>query len=411
MQIVEHRRNRLRLPLLIVIALVVIIGGWFSFGYWQSAKNNQSVSNQQPTPAKDVKPAPSISQINSNMLFMGNSFWGRYINDWSMASSLKTAYPFSRLSEFNRSQYDAWITGLECPTVPGVNISSAEMDTTLSFNCSPDYLPEAAKWFTVVTLANNHTDNQGVAGFTETQKQLDKNGIQYFGHYDPYQLSDICDVIAMPVTVTKSDNSTIKGKLPVAMCGYHGVFKIPPADSLALMQQYAKYMPVIAMPHMGVEYQPAPDQLKTSVYESMIDNGADMVLGDHPHWIQNTEVYKGHLIVYSMGNFMFDQQDTAEVTRSAAINVVMNITSKDDQQLDKWLTIGETCGKYHDDCLAQIEQASLKKLPATYKLGVVGTNDANKITKPATSIQTADILKRLNWSNSMTKLDAPYSSL
>jgi len=328
MQVVEHRRDRRRLPFLFGAALIVIIGTWFGLEYWQNAKNNQSVSDQQSTPAKDVKPAPTTSQINSNMLFMGNSFWGRYINDWSMASSLKTAYPFSRLSEFNRSQYDAWITGLECPIVPGVNISSAEMNSTLSFNCSPDYLQEAAKWFTAVTLANNHTDNQGVDGFAETQNQLDKNSIQYFGHYDPYQLSDICDVIAMPVTVTKSDNTTAKGKLPVAMCGYHGVFKIPPAASLALMEQYAKYMPVIAMPHMGVEYQTAPDQLKTSVYESMIDNGADMVLGDHPHWVQNTEVYKGHLIVYSMGNFMFDQQDTAEVTRSAAINVVMNITSK-----------------------------------------------------------------------------------
>jgi poly-gamma-glutamate synthesis protein (capsule biosynthesis protein) len=411
MQIVEHRRNRRRLPFLIAVALIAIAGTWFALEYWHGDNSNQSTNTNQTSSTKDAKPVATTSQVNSNMLFMGNSFWGRYINDWSMASSLKTAYPFSRLNEFDRSKYDAWITGLECPVVPGVNISSAEMDSTLNFNCSPDYLSEAAKWFTVVTLANNHTDNQGVDGFTETQNQLDKNGIQYFGHYDPYQLSDICDVIAMPVTVTKSDNSTVKGKLPVAMCGYHGVFKIPPAESLALMQQYAKYMPVIAMPHMGTEYQPAPDQLKTAVYESMIDNGADMVLGDHPHWVQTTEAYKGHLIVYSMGNFMFDQQDTAEVTRSAAINVVMNITSKDDQQLDKWLTIGESCGKYHDDCLSQIEQASLTKLPATYKLGVVGTNDANKITKPATSEQTADILKRLNWANSMTKLDAPYSSL
>ncbi len=409
MQIVEHRRHRRRLVILIVATLVVIIGLALAYIYWHNTKNQPAVSQSAST--TNVKPVPSTSQVSSNMLFMGNTFWGRYINDWSMASSLKTAYPFSRLNEFNRSQYDAWITGLECPTVAGVDIPSAEMDATLSFNCSPDYLPEAAKWFTVVTLANNHTDNQGVAGFTETQNQLDKNNIQYFGHYDPYQLSDICDVIAMPVTVTKSDNSTVKGKLPVAMCGYHGVFKIPPAESLALMQQYAKYMPVIAMPHMGVEYQPAPDQLKTSVYRSMIDNGADVVLGDHPHWIQNTEVYKGHLIVYSMGNFMFDQQDTAEVTRSAAINVVMNITAKDDKQLDKWLAIGETCGKYHDDCLAQVEQAALDKLPATYKFGVVGTNDSGKITKPATAAQTTDILKRLNWSSSMTKLDAPYSSL
>ncbi|TAL14292.1 hypothetical protein EPN95_03535, partial [Patescibacteria group bacterium] len=175
------------------------------------------------TPVKVAQPV----SIYSNMLFMGNTFWGRYMNDWSMASPLKTAYPFSRLNEFHRDQYNAWITGLECPTKAGVTMTSAEMDALLQFNCSPDYLPEAAKWFTAFTLANNHTDNQGVDGFNETKANLEKNGIQYFGHYDPRELNDLCDVISMPVTVTNDDNSTSKGKLPIAMCGYHGVFRIP----------------------------------------------------------------------------------------------------------------------------------------------------------------------------------------
>lgn len=405
-----HKRHIIRWLVVLVIVLVLVAAGWFVWNFPHGTNFSWSKVVKDTTSVK-APPVATVAKITSNDLFTGNSFWGRYINDWSMASPLKTAYPFSRLNEFQRQNYDAWVTGLECPTVPGVNISSAEMDATLTFNCSPDYLPEFAKWFNIVTLANNHTDNQGVAGFTTTQNELSKNGIQYFGHYDPYQLSDICEVIALPVTVTKSDKSVSKGQLPVAMCGYHGVFKIPPAASLALMQQYAKYMPVFALPHMGVEYQPAPDQLKQATYEAMIDNGADVVLGDHPHWVQNTEAYKGHLIVYSMGNFMFDQQDTTEVTRSAAINVQLSVNAADDGQLDQWLAIGSKCGGYHDDCLAQIEKANLTKLPVTYKFGVIGTNDSNKITKPATAEQTSAILQRLNWSNTMSKLDAPYSSL
>ncbi len=409
-QVTRHHRLRW---LIVVLVIIIVLGvAWFVWRYphgtnfnWRSVVTTTTSNDAAP------KPLAAITTISSNTLFTGNSFWGRYINDWSMASPLKTAYPFSRLSEFHRENYDAWITGLECPTVPGVNISSAEMDATLNFNCSPDYLPEFAKWFNVVTLANNHTDNQGVAGFATTQAELAKNNIQYFGHYDPYQTSDLCEVIALPVKVARSDNSISKGQLPVAMCGYHGVFKIPPQSSLALMEQYAKYMPVFALPHMGSEYQPAPDQLKTATYESMIDHGADVVLGDHPHWIQTTEAYKGRLIVYSMGNFMFDQQDTPEVVRSAAINVQLSISAKDDTQLDKWLAIGATCSSYHDSCLAQIEKANLQKLPVSFKFGVVGTNDANKITKPATAAQTAAILQRLNWASTMSKLDAPQSSL
>jgi poly-gamma-glutamate synthesis protein (capsule biosynthesis protein) len=328
-----------------------------------------------------------------------------------MASKLKYAYPFSRLNEFHRDQYNAWISGLECPLKTGVNMTSAEEDSTLTFNCSPDYLPEAKKWFTAFSLANNHTDNQGIDGFTETKANLEKNDIQYFGHYDPRALDDICDVISLPVTVEKDNKTKIEGSLPVAMCGYHGVFRIPTEESVAIMKEYSKYMPVVAMPHMGQEYKTQPDQLKIDFYKSLIDNGADMVLGDHPHWIQPTESYKGHLIVYSMGNFIFDQQDQPDVVRSAGIRVVMQTKDTNSELLDKWLALGATCEDYQDDCLAQAKQQKLQKLNITYKFGVVGTNDGDKITKPATAQQQADIIKRLNWQNTVQNLQSPYSSL
>ncbi len=363
----------------------------------------------------DTKPAvlAQPQTFSSNMLFMGDVFWGRYINDWSQASPLKTAYPFSRLSEFHRSQYDAWIADLECPSVAGVNMTSAQQEATLTFNCSPDYLPEAAKWFTIFGDANNHSDNQGgLTGLLETREHLKQNKIQYFGHFDPEELKDVCEVTAMPVTIAMDDKTTKKGSFPVAMCGYHGVFKIPSAASLAVMQAYAKVMPVIAFPHSGQEYKTGPDQIKTDLYRGMIDNGADMVIGDHAHWIQSTESYKGHLIVYSMGNFIFDQQDTKEVTRSAAINVTMQLPKgADSSQLDAWLRLGATCESFQDDCLAQITAQGLKKLPLTYGFGVVGSNDADKIVKPATADQQASILQRLNWQKTMTQLQAPYASL
>jgi len=372
------------------------------------------ILRHQPTvdeaPAVIVPPAAKPLSITSNTLFTGNTFWGRYINDWSMKSPLKTEYPFSRLSEFNRQDYDAWISGLECPTVAGFTQTSAEEDTTLSFNCSPDYLPQAAKWFTAFSLANNHTDNRGAEGFAETKQHLDEQGIQYFGHYDPDELNDVCDVISLPVKVKYDDASIKAGAIPVALCGYHGVFKIPSEASLAVMESYSKVMPVIAMPHMGAEYKAAPDQLKTDTYRAMIDHGADVVFGDHPHWIQTTESYKGHLIVYSMGNFIFDQQGPIEVTRSAAINMAFSAESTSDD-LQQWLAIGDTCKTYHDDCLEKIQTTGLSKLPFNYQYGVIGTSDSDKITKPATSDQQASILMRLNWSNTMNQLQAPYSSL
>lgn len=402
------RRRKIRRIWLAVIGCILVVLAAGALTVFLSIKTNAPAHNSQ---IKIVKKTPELKGISSNVLFLGNSFWGRYMNDWSMASPLKYKYPFSRLNEFNRDQYDAWISGLECPTVAGVHMTAAEMEQALQFNCSPDYLPEAAKWFTAFSLANNHTDNQGVEGFAETQQQLDKNGIQYFGSYDPTVIGDVCEVISLPAVAIKDDNSTAKGKLPVAMCGYHGVFQIPPVDSVAEIKKYSQYMPVIALPHMGTEYRSEPDQLKTDFYRSLIDAGADMVIGDHPHWIQTTESYKGHLIVYSMGNFMFDQQGAPEAVRSAGVRVVMKTNNQDQALLKDWLDMGEHCVSFKDDCLAQVNKQNLTKLNINYQFGIIGTNDADKITKPATIEQQNGILDRLKWQSTVDQLQPPYGSL
>lgn len=403
---VKKRSSYLGVLVLFALAIAASI---VIFIIWR--QNQFTPAKKQPQDSKIVITKSQPKSISSNVLFLGNTFWGRYINDWSMSSSLKYSYPFSKLNEFHRDQYDAWISGLECPTVAGVNMTSSEQEAALQFNCSPNYLPEAAKWFTAFTLANNHTDNQGAEGFNETKQQLDKNGIQYFGHYDYKSVEDACEVISLPVKITNSDKSIAKGSLPIAICAYHGVFGIPPTEAVAEIQKYSPYMPVIAMPHMGVEYKSSPDQIKVDFYRSLIDSGADMVIGDHPHWIQNTESYKGHLIVYSMGNFMFDQQDTPDVVRSAGINVALSTSGTNIDNLKKWLELGDGCKKFKDDCLSSAKKQSLTKIPMIYKFNVVGTNDSEKIVKPATTEQQDSILKRLNWQSTMNQLQAPYSSL
>ena len=216
--------------------------------------------------------------------------------------------------------------------------------------------------------------------------------------------------MAFPVTVTYDDEAVKKQSIPVAFCGFHGVFKIPPQETIDEIKKYSDIMPVIAMPHMGAEYQPGPDSLKQRTYRAMIDAGADIVLGDHPHWVQSTEAYKGKLIVYSMGNFMFDQQGSLELTRSAAINVVMNTIDVPAEQLAAWVTLGEKCAAFKDDCLQQAQEAKLTELAIEYRYKVIGTNNEGKLAKPATEAEQAGILQRLNWTQTMNKFQPPHAS-
>lgn len=405
----DRSKNKFKI---IISFLLILIGGVMVFFALQRSpmKQNNAMNETTHLPEKVIEKSPKILNISNRTMFTGDVYWGRYMNDWAQANPLKTAYPFSRYKEFNRDKFDSWVGDLECPTVPGVSMTSAEEDSTLSFNCNPAYLPQMAKWFDIMSLANNHTDNQGgQSGLDTTRKELDKVKVQYFGHFDPDVLDDACEIVGFPVRVSYDDNQTKKATLPIAMCGYHGVFKIPSRDSLAVMQKYSKYFPVIAYPHSGAEYKPSPDEIKTNLYRSMIDNGADVVLGNHPHWIQNSESYKGHLIIYSMGNFMFDQQYNLDVTRSAAIDLrLKSAKTNDSKSLEQWLELGGSCKKFKDDCLQLAEQKKLPKLDFSWDFGIIGTRNNNHLTHPANSTEQEQILKRLDWSNTSKGLKTPY---
>ncbi len=404
---IERKKKRFSIKRGLIGVVVIAVLGMGAYGaYWwvEQTKKAPVVLSQKTT-----KPVVKSMSLESRMLVMGDVYWGRYINDWSMASDLKYAYPFSRLSEFERDKYDAWIADMECPITNNPKVSSRVEDDTLKFDCSPQYLPEAKKWFTAMTLANNHTDNQGAEGLVETRQHLQENGMQYFGTYEPDDYDHLCDVIAIPARITMSDKTEKAAKLPIVWCGYHGVFKTPSQDSIQVMSRYSKRFNIIAMPHSGAEYKAEPDEIKTTWHRALIDNGADVVIGDHPHWTQSSEAYKGKLIMYSLGNFIFDQQFNAEVTRSAVLSMTVNLDAKDAPDLDKWMALGEKCATYQDDCLKLATDQELAKLPLKYHFAVLGSNDSGKITHRADAAQLESIKQRLKWQQTILGLSGNNS--
>jgi len=359
------------------------------------------------TPTHEREPAPPTS-ATSDLLVTGNSFWGRRIEAAAKASPLGVRWPFSKLGTLHKEDYDAWITGLECPSVPGVHPTDYEQETLLLFNCDPSYLRQAARWFDVVSLANNHSENQGRDGVEATRQELERNGIRYFGDPDPNRLDRVCSVVAVSAQVALGDGTTVDGHLPLGLCGFHGVFEIPSEESLDVMERLSERVPVLALPHSGLEYIASEVGIKVDLYRSLVDHGADAVLGDHAHWVQPSEAWHGRPIVYSMGNFMFDQQDDSEVTRSAAIHVRLEVD--DSRGLEKWLALGEQCAAL-PDCTALIEQSNLREPGFSLRFGVVGTTNPGMLTRAATPAQTAAILDRLDWATTMAGLRPPYGPL
>jgi gamma-polyglutamate biosynthesis protein CapA len=235
-----------------------------------------------------------VGDVNIKMLFVGDIFLDRGIDKLRQKSTLNFAYPFSGLETLNKKDYDAWVGNLECP-VTNAQSTKREKEVDLRFSCRPEYMKELKKYFEIVSLANNHTDNMGGAkGMLETQKYLKEEGIEYFGHFDNSQVDEICKVIEVK-------------NVPIAFCGYNNVFKLPTQSQIDVIKNYSSKYITIIYPHQGEEYKFKNNAYQQKIYRKYIDAGADIVFGSHPHVVQNVEEYKGKIIFYSLGNFIFDQ--------------------------------------------------------------------------------------------------------
>ena len=393
--------------IIIILGIAVVAGATCGVlvAINSGSKQPESTAESEPEP----EPDPVATAAKMRIMYAGTTFWGRRTNTMARESQLGVKYPFSQLDTLDRKNYDAWIGGLECPVTDNGH-NKAEEENIFKFNCDPDYLPEAAKYFTAFGLGNNHSDNQGGGvGLTTTRKYLDQNKIQYFGtpKYTGTASSELardtaeatnCDIVVLPINVTYDNEETKKIQMPFGFCSAHGVFGVPAEDYLQNMKTYSTVVPTIAMPHMGAEYKSVHDTLRQNLYHKMIDYGVDAVIADHPHWSQDAEAYKGKLIIYSMGNFMFDQVFNKEVVRSAAIeaNAKINIADVD---FDKWNELGEGCLKDKKTCFTNIQNAKLPRLQVTWTYDYHATTSADtRITRLASAAEQADMGVRLKWS-------------
>lgn len=312
---------------------------------------------------KIVNLQPQPKDISINLLFTGDVFLDRHIDEKSQKSPLKYAYPFSGLETLERAKYDAWIGNLECP-VTEKQSTAYEKENYLKFSCKKEYLSELKKYFDIVSLANNHTDNMGGRkGIEETRKHLSEVGIKYFGDFDNSQTSEACSVHYVK-------------EIPFAFCGFHGVYKLPKDEELEIIKKYSKYFVTIVMPHQGEEYKFTSNSYQKKVYRKMIDNGADVVYGSHPHVIQESEEYKGKKIFYSLGNFIFDQS-WSKTREHMVIDTEISFPQYKDNYKD--LACSDKSGL---DCLEMAEKMGIIKPEFNLKYTEIRTHaDLDFITK------------------------------
>lgn len=398
----DTKRQVLRGFALVVVVVLLVAGVWFVFSHLGEKASVEGIVTPE-NESGDVKP----KSITSRTMSFGEVFWGRYIDDAAQKSTNRYEFPFKNLNTFGRENYDAWIADLECP-MSNADIPSAIQDDTLQLACKPEYTAQAAKWFNVFTLANNHMDDQGVAGYELAKSTLETQGIQYFGGFDPEKTSNLCEVVTLPARYTMSDGSLKTANLPIAMCGLHHVFKLPDMAALEEIKTWSEILPVWVYGHMGTEYTTEPSAIQQTTYRSFIDAGADVVIGTHPHRLQPSEVYKSKLIMYSLGNFIFDQWGAAsqggiEVQRGVGLGIV--VTSQLEQSTLLWSQLASECKVYKDACIDKSQTQGLNKPKYTYEYSIVTSDnrDGGAATLAGPDL-TSDSLNRLKWMDTLLLL-------
>jgi poly-gamma-glutamate synthesis protein (capsule biosynthesis protein) len=168
--------------------------------------------------------------------------------------------------------------------------------------------------FNVLSIANNHTDNKGAEGLAETRDILSKNQIEAIG--GPVDFSE--------KFIYKS-NGIIFTAFNFTYFMNDDVY-----TTVKTLRENSKEEFIITFLHWGNEYEETSSKMQQNVAHKLIDNGADLIIGSHPHVVQEVELYhsqarnKDALIFYSLGNFIMDQYFSKETQESLMVGLVKN---------------------------------------------------------------------------------------
>ncbi|HEY0840025.1 MAG TPA: CapA family protein [Vulgatibacter sp.] len=212
-------------------------------------------------------------------------------------------------------QADLAFANLETPIAP----RSGRGSRPFVFNAPSALLPALRHaGIGLVSFANNHVYDQGRPGFVETMEELRGAGLPFVGAGDTCADASrplVLDVRGIRVAflgATRLFNQNLNAK-PDEPCAFHldeGVA----AASIREAKDAGAELVVLSI-HWGVEYATSPRQEEIDLAHRLIDAGADVILGHHPHVLQPVEIVEAAdgrigLVAYSLGNFISNQSRT-----------------------------------------------------------------------------------------------------
>lgn len=312
---------------IIVGVLLIFIGSLYYFGAHIQKPNTyiplspiaETVKNvvSSPTPTTHRVAAASPSSITISESFpprgrfpderilvaTGDVIPARSVNAQTIANNDFT-WGWKYIAGIT-SQADITLVNLESPLLSDCPVTQEGM-----VFCGNAHHAEGliAGGVDIANLANNHSANYGQKGIEETVEILSSHTIQTAG-------------------MGKAAIQTVKN-MRFAFLGYNDIYgsiapiswaDIPVMESQIRQAKQNADIIVVSL-HFGEEYTATLSSRQVELAHAAVDAGADLVIGNHPHWIQPVEVYNGTWITYAHGNTIFDQM-WSEETKKGVIGI------------------------------------------------------------------------------------------
>lgn len=296
----KGQKKKLRLKVIIttdIILLVILCGALLAKGLYKSNKEEpqpetktESANKEGQKPEKQETPEVQETTITISVA-----------GDCTLGTDEGFNYKRSFKGKYDAVQDPAYFFQNVQPVFAQDDLTIVNMEGTLTEETTREPKQfafkgdaEYAKIFTAgavetANLANNHSFDYGKKSYEDTITALEAEGISSFG----YERTAVMDIKGVKV-----------GLAGVYELAEHIDCKQDLLDNIASLKEQGAQIIIVSF-HWGQEKENVPNDVQVELAHTAIDNGADLVLGHHPHVLQGIEEYKGKNIVYSLGNFCF----------------------------------------------------------------------------------------------------------
>lgn len=296
----KGQKKKLRLKVIVttdIILLVILCGALLAKGLYKSNKEEPQPETKTESANKEgQKPeeqeTPEVQETTITISAAG---------DCTLGTDEGFNYKRSFKGKYDAVQDPAYFFQNVQPVFAQDDLTIVNMEGTLTEETTREPKQFAfkgdAEYAKILTagaveaanLANNHSFDYGKKSYEDTITALEAEGISSFG----YERTAVMDIKGVKV-----------GLAGVYELAEHIDCKQDLLDNIASLKEQGAQIIIVSF-HWGQEKENVPSDVQVELAHAAVDNGADLVLGHHPHVLQGIEEYKGKNIVYSLGNFCF----------------------------------------------------------------------------------------------------------